>query len=221
MATIRGFIFDLDGVLVDTARYHFQAWQRLAGEIGIKFTEKENEQLKGIGRRESIEKILGWGQKQASEEQIEAWMHQKNLWYLELIETMDEDEVLPGVRSFLERAAQSGLKIALGSASRNAPKILDKVKLTPYFDAIIDGNATTRSKPDPQVFLLGAEALKIAPEKLVVFEDAQAGIEAALAGSFRCIGIGEAKNLKGAEIVLPGLQNTTPSKIINQLNFNN
>ncbi|MGB0176519.1 MAG: beta-phosphoglucomutase [Owenweeksia sp.] len=218
MATIQGFIFDLDGVLVDTARYHFQAWQRLAKQLGIHFTEEENEQLKGISRRESLQKILDWGGKTASDAEIEIWMHQKNDWYLELINNMAADEVLPGVPAFLESTRQSGLKMALGSASRNALTILKKVQLEHYFDAIIDGNKTTRSKPDPQVFLMAANALDTDPGRLVVFEDAQAGIEAANTGGFRSIGIGEKNNLKGAEIVLPGFRNATPARLINQLN---
>ena len=140
MATIQGFIFDLDGVLVDTARYHFQAWQRLAKQLGIHFTEKENEQLKGISRKESLQKILEWGNQTASDAEMELWMRQKNDWYLELINNMDSDEVLPGVAGFLENARNSGLKIALGSASRNARAILQKVQLEHYFHAIIDGN---------------------------------------------------------------------------------
>ncbi|HBF20981.1 MAG: beta-phosphoglucomutase [Owenweeksia sp.] len=218
MATIQGFIFDLDGVLVDTARYHFQAWQRLAKQLGIHFTEKENEQLKGISRKESLQKILEWGNQTASDAEMELWMRQKNDWYLELINNMDSDEVLPGVAGFLENARNSGLKIALGSASRNARAILQKVQLEHYFHAIIDGNKTSRSKPDPQVFLMAAEELGEDPGQLVVFEDAQAGIEAAVAGGFHSVGIGEEENLKGADIVLPGFQDTSPAQLINQLN---
>lgn len=217
MAPIRGFIFDLDGVLVDTARYHFKAWRKLANSLGIDFSETENEQLKGVSRRNSLEKILNWGQKTVSESDFDRLMEQKNNWYLEFIEHMDSEEVLPGAREFLDRTQEAGLKIALGSASKNALLILEKTGLQKYFDVIIDGNSTDRSKPDPQVFLMGAEGLSIAPNEGVVFEDSISGLEAARRGGFHCVGIGNADSLGAEEYLVSGLHEVSPSDIITKL----
>lgn len=219
MAIIKGFIFDLDGVIVDTAKYHFLAWQRLAAELDINFDENDNEQLKGISRKESLEKILDWGKKEISEERKLELMQRKNEWYLEYVETMGNDEALPGAKEFLDRALNLNLKIALGSASKNALIILDKLQITSKFSSIIDGTKTSRSKPDPQVFTLGAKELNLQPEELVVFEDSQAGVEAARNGGFRTVGIGSKKNLGRAELVISGLNEITPAEIINKLNF--
>ncbi len=219
MPSIKGFIFDLDGVLVDTAKYHFKAWQRLAGTLGISFTEKDNEHLKGVGREESLRKILAWGKKVPEDLDLEILMKQKNEWYLEMVDAMDENETLPGVHEFLERAQLLHLKLAVGSASKNAAKILSKINLVDYFEAVIDGTQTTRSKPDPQVFQMGAEALALWPQSVVVFEDSTAGIEAALNGGFRTVGIGNKKVLNKAEMVIKGLHASSPAEVINKLNF--
>lgn len=216
---IKAFIFDLDGVLVDTAKYHFKAWQRLANTLGIDFTEEENEQLKGVSRKESLEKILEWGQKSVPEPEFNRLMAQKNDWYLELMQHMDEKEALEGVRAFLEETKQLQLKIALGSASKNAQSILNKTKLNQFFDVVIDGTKTTKSKPDPQVFLMGAEALKVDPANAVVFEDSIAGIEAANAGGFKTVAIGSQEVLKGADVYVSGLHKKSASALINELNF--
>jgi beta-phosphoglucomutase len=216
---IQAFIFDLDGVLVDTAKYHFKAWQRLAESLGIHFSEEDNEQLKGVSRKESLEKILEWGGKTVSPEEFEALMDKKNQWYLELMQHMDESETLQGVRAFLEEAQTLQLKIALGSASKNAQAILDLTKLTPFFQAVIDGTKTTKSKPHPQVFLMGAEALGVDPQHAVVFEDSIAGLEAARQGGFKCVGIGSKEVLKNADLFVGGLHEKTASHIINELNF--
>ncbi len=216
---IRAFIFDLDGVLVDTAKYHFKAWQRLANTLGIDFTEDENEQLKGVSRKESLEKILEWGGKSLPEAKFNELMAKKNDWYLELMQNMDEDETLEGVRTFLEECQSLQLKIALGSASKNAQAILEKTKLTSFFEAIIDGTKTSKSKPDPQVFLMGAEALDVLPENTVVFEDSIAGVEAAKRGGFKSVGVGSENVLKGADLFVAGLHEKTASSIINELNF--
>lgn len=215
---IKGFIFDLDGVLVDTARFHFKAWKKLANSIDIDFTEEQNEKLKGVGREESLRKILSWGNKEVAQETFEELMHQKNQRYLEMVDAMTKDDILPGVRDFLNEARRLNLKIALGSASKNAPKILNRVEITHFFDAVIDGNHTTKSKPDPQVFVMGAEALKLSPDQLVVFEDSQAGIEAANTGGFKSIGIGTSSNLPEAHKVYSGLENLHPEELINELN---
>lgn len=216
---IKGFIFDLDGVLVDTAQYHFQAWKKLAAELGFELSEKRNEELKGVSRRESLEKILQWGNISLSENDILEHMQRKNEWYLELIKQVKPDDYLPGAKKFLQEARKLKLKIGLGSASKNARPILDNLSFTPYFDALIDGNSITRSKPDPQVFELGAREMDLEPGCIVVFEDAIAGIEAALKGGFKAVGIGSPKVLKKAHLCAPSLAHFTPAEVLNQLNL--
>jgi beta-phosphoglucomutase len=213
-ASIKGLIFDLDGVIVDTAKYHFHAWKRLANSLGIDFTEHDNEQLKGVSRRGSIDKILNWGGLTISEKEIEDLMFKKNQWYLELMGEMDESEILPGVSRILEEAKSSGLKIALGSASKNAPLILDQVNLTSYFEIIIDGNVVTTSKPNPEVFMKGAEGLGLQNEECVVFEDSISGVDAALAGGMRAVGIGHPETLHKAHLNLLGFENVELQKDI-------
>lgn len=147
------FIFDLDGVIVDTAKYHFLAWQRLAAQIGIEFTPEHNEQLKGVSRVRSLELILGLGNVEATQEEKNQWLVQKNTEYLSYIEDMDESEILPGVMQVLDYLKQKGQNIVLGSASKNAKPILEKAKIMHYFDAIVDGNDVSNAKPDPEFFL--------------------------------------------------------------------
>lgn len=208
-ANIQACIFDLDGVIVDTAKYHFTAWRKLANSLGFDFTEAENEQLKGVSRIKSLEIILGIGAVEKTAEEIQALAVKKNEWYLNLIGEMNKSEILPGVETFLNELQSKGIKIALGSASKNAPVILEKVGLTHFFEAIIDGSKTTKGKPHPQVFLMGAEALGVAPKHCLVFEDAPKGVEAALAGNMYCIGIGTKENLGKAHHVMEGFQNVT------------
>ncbi len=195
-------LFDLDGVIVDTAIYHFQAWRRLANELGFDFTEHQNEQLKGISRMESLDLILSWGKKTLHESEKLDWATRKNSWYLDLITHMTSKEILPGVKEFLDELKDEGIKIALGSASKNSKMILNKIELFHYFDAIIDGNNITKGKPDPQVFILGAEATGSLPSECIVFEDAQAGIQAAKAAGMYAIGIGDSKVLSQADLVV-------------------
>lgn len=200
--TFKSALFDLDGVIVDTAIYHFQAWRRLANELGFDFTEHQNEQLKGISRMESLDLILKWGNKTLSESEKLEWASRKNSWYLDLITHMTPKEILPGVKEFLDELKDEGIKIALGSASKNSKMILNKIELFHYFDAIIDGNNITKGKPDPQVFLLGAEATGSLPSECIVFEDAQAGIQAAKDGGMFVVGIGDVKVLSQADLVV-------------------
>lgn len=199
---IRGLLFDLDGVIVDTAKYHFVAWQRMAAELGIHFGHEENEQLKGISRVESLERILGWGGIALSPEEKQRWMDQKNAWYLDCIAQMGPDEILPGVSEFLAEARAQGLLIALGSASKNAVPILERIGLLDAFDAIVDGTVVSASKPNPEVFLGGARRLGLLPEECCVFEDAEAGVEAALAGNMYCIAVGNPDHLGAAHRVI-------------------
>ncbi|MEK6547991.1 MAG: beta-phosphoglucomutase [Bacteroidota bacterium] len=196
-------LFDLDGVLVDTAIYHFQAWKNLGKQFAYELTEEQNEQLKGVSRVESLNKILNWANYSATQEEKNTWLIEKNEEYLRLISNMNPSEILPGVLDFLQQIKSLGYKIALGSASKNAEIILEKTGLMPWFDLIIDGNKVSKSKPDPEVFLKGAEGLGLQPEVCIVFEDAQAGVEAAKAGNMKAIGIGEPETLSLADKIIP------------------
>ncbi len=193
-----GFIFDLDGVIVDTAKYHYLAWKNLAEELGFEFTKEQNELFKGVSRKRCLEILLDIGNVKATKEQFDRWMVEKNEDYLTYIEQMDESEILPDVVRVLTFLKERNIPIALGSASKNARPILEKVKLLSYFDVIVDGNNVTKAKPDPEVFLIAAESLGVPPENCVVFEDAVAGIEAANNAEMLSIGIGSAKILSKA-----------------------
>ncbi|SHJ05864.1 beta-phosphoglucomutase [Aquimarina spongiae] len=197
----KAFIFDLDGVIVDTAKYHFLAWQNLANSLSISFSEEQNEQLKGVSRVRSLEKILEWGNKTISEEEFTRLMAEKNEEYLTYISRMDTSEILPDVPRILNYLISKTQAIALGSASKNARIILDKVELTNKFNTIVDGTDVSKAKPDPEVFLIGAKALDIAPEDCVVFEDSVAGVQAANIANMISIGIGDAKVLHEADYV--------------------
>ncbi|MBD1367045.1 beta-phosphoglucomutase [Mucilaginibacter sp. ZT4R22] len=199
-------IFDLDGVIVDTAVYHYKAWKRLANEMGFDFTEHQNEQLKGVSRMASLELILGWGQVTgATEAEKEEMATRKNLWYTDMINQMTPDEILSGAEEFVQACRDAGIKTAIGSASKNTPIILAKLQLTQLFDAIVDGNSVSKAKPNPEVFLKGAEALGVEPAECVVFEDAVAGVEAALNAGMKAVGIGSPKMLTEADVVVSGL----------------
>lgn len=194
-----GFIFDLDGVIVDTAKYHYLAWRNLAEELGFEFTEDQNELFKGVSRKRCLEILLDIGGVKATQSQFDTWMVEKNIDYLKYIEKMDASEILPDVPKILEYLESHQFPIALGSASKNAGPILEKVKLTSFFDSVVDGNSVTTAKPDPEVFLIAARNLNVKPENCVVFEDAVAGIEAANAAGMVSIGIGDAKILSEAD----------------------
>lgn len=202
---MKGGLFDLDGVIVDTAKYHFLAWKRLAKEVGFDFTEKDNERLKGVSRMRSLEILLEIGGLSLDEAEKLRLASKKNEWYVEYISKMDKSEILPGAREYLEELRLKGVRIALGSASKNAPMILQNLEIYELFDAIIDGNRVSKAKPDPEVFLLGAKELGLEPCDCVVFEDAEAGIEAARRGGMHTVGIGKRENLKDADIVVGGL----------------
>lgn len=210
---IKGFLFDLDGVIVDTAVFHFQAWRRLAQKLGDDFTEEQNEQLKGVSRVDSLKKIIEWTGATVSDEEFQTLMVEKNEWYLELVEGLGPQDALPGALNFLQTAYDQGIKIALGSASKNAPMILEKLGITPLFTAIIDGNNVVNGKPHPEVFLKGAEALGLEPSECVVFEDSIAGVQAAKAGGMSSVGIGDAETLQ-ADIHFTALGDTTPEALV-------
>lgn len=193
------FIFDLDGVIVDTAKFHYLAWQNLAKKLDIHFTEEENEQLKGVSRVRSLEKILEWGKKSISEERFQTLMDEKNEDYLSYVHKMNKDDILPGVMDFLEIVKSNGHPIALGTASKNSSIILKAVGLTTMFEAVIDGNKVTKAKPDPEVFLKAAKFLNTPPKDCIVFEDSISGIKAANTGNMLSIGIGDETVLNEAD----------------------
>jgi len=203
---IKACLFDLDGVIVDTAKYHFIAWKEMAAELGFDFSEQENELLKGVSRMRSLDILLDIGKIAKTETEKKVLAEGKNRRYLEYVSRMSEEEILPGVTRFLDDLRRNGILIALGSASKNAPLILERIKLKEKFDVVVDGNSVSRAKPDPEVFLKGAELLGVKPGECLVFEDAQAGIEAALNGGMCVIGVGSPENLSNADYYIPGFK---------------
>ncbi len=214
---IKACIFDLDGVIVDTAKYHYLAWKELAKGLNFDFTEKDNERLKGVSRMRSLDILLEIGKKDLDEETKLKYAENKNIRYMEYVLKMKIDEVLPGVINFLKELKSKDIKIALGSASKNAMTILNQLKLKDYFEVVIDGTKVSKAKPNPEVFLKGAEALGLTPKECLVFEDAEAGIEAAINGGFKCVGIGSPKNLGNANYVMEGFEKISFEKIIKKI----
>ena len=197
----KAFIFDLDGVIVDTAKYHYLAWQKIANQLGIEFTPEHNEELKGVSRVRSLDIILELGGIHASQEDKNKWLIQKNEDYLSYLVDIDESEILPGVLPVLHYLKDKNQLIALGSASKNARPILEKTGIINLFDAIVDGNDVTNAKPDPEVFLQAAKKLNVTNENSIVFEDSVAGIQAANIANMTSIGIGEATTLHEAKYI--------------------
>lgn len=215
---IKACIFDLDGVIVDTAKYHYLAWKALADKLGFVFTEEHNEGLKGVSRMDSLEILLEIGGiEHLTEEQKQTYAAEKNELYVSYIEKMKPDEILPNVRHFLDELRANNIKIALGSASKNAEMILTKLKLMTAFDVIVDGRHISKAKPDPEVFLKGAQELKEAPENCVVFEDAQAGVRAAKNAGMACVGIGDVQILAQADFIMTDFNGFTFSELQNKL----
>ncbi|GAA0373267.1 beta-phosphoglucomutase [Paenibacillus motobuensis] len=203
--TMRGAIFDMDGVIVDTAKYHYLAWHSLAERLGFEFTEADNERLKGVSRVESLKILLEIGGVETSEAERLRMAKEKNKEYVEYISRLEPSEILPGAKKYLQQLRQQGVKIALGSASKNAAFILDRLGIAELFDAVIDGTKVTKAKPDPEVFLEASAALGLAPTDCVVFEDAAAGVEAGKAAGCSVIGIGSPEVLFAADRVIRGL----------------
>lgn len=210
-------IFDLDGVIVDTAKYHYLAWKRLANSLGFDFTEEDNEHLKGVSRVESLKLILKLGSTDLSTAAFDEALVNKNAWYLEDINKIGAEEILPGVTEFLTDVRAKGIKTALGSASKNAVLILERIGLIDQFDAIVDGNKVANAKPDPEVFLNAAREVGIEPSSCIVFEDAVAGVQAALNANMKCVGIGSSDVLGHAHLVIPNFQNTTIEALITKI----
>jgi beta-phosphoglucomutase len=214
--SINAFLFDLDGVIVDTAIYHYQAWKRLANELGFDISEEFNEGLKGISRMNSLDLILAHGGLMLPDEKKNELATQKNEWYLELVSRMTSNDILPGVPAFFAQVRQVGLKTALGSVSKNAPMILARIGMTDAFDAIIDGNKISKGKPDPEVFTKGAAELGVSAAECVVFEDAVAGVEAGKRAGMFVVGIGTPDVLTKADMVATSLEKLTVEDVLEQ-----
>jgi beta-phosphoglucomutase len=214
---IKAVIFDLDGVIVDTAKYHYQSWYRLAKSLGFELTEDQNHMLKGVSRMESLDIILEIGGVEKSKEEKQELAALKNKWYREYITHLDRSEILPGIEVLLDDLKENNIKIALGSASKNSMTILNGLNLTSYFNVIIDGNKTTTSKPHPEVFLMGAEALELNPNECLVIEDSIKGLEAANTGGFFSIGVGDDKGLSIADAVVSSMDGMTYSALLELL----
>ncbi len=199
---VKACIFDLDGVIVDTAHYHFLAWGRLAKEIGFELTEADNERLKGVSRMRSLDIILELGGKSFPESDKESMAVKKNDWFVDYVSRMSPEEIFPGVKTLIKELRDAGIKIGLASSSKNAKTVVHLLKIENEFDAIVDGTMVTHSKPDPEIFLLAANKLGVKPSECVVFEDAEAGVEAAIAAGMKCVGVGSATQLRLANKVV-------------------
>lgn len=199
---IKAVIFDLDGVIVDTAHYHYLAWKRLAKELGFDLTIEQNELLKGVSRMRSLEIILELGGISLSEAEKERIASKKNGWFVEYVNEMKPTEIFPGVKEMLKSIRSKGIKVALASSSKNAPRVIQLLNIENEFDTVVDGTMIVHSKPDPEIFLLAASKLGIAPSSCVVFEDAEAGVEAALAAGMKCVGVGSPQQLGKANMVV-------------------
>lgn len=213
MTEIKACLFDLDGVIVDTAKYHYLAWKRLANELGFEFTKEDNERLKGVSRMKSLEILLEIGGLSFDENTKEELAAKKNAWYVEYISKMDSSEILPGVLDFLKILRENKIKTALGSVSKNAMLILENIRMLDYLDAVIDGTKITNAKPHPEVFLKGANELGVKPSECVVFEDAKAGIEAAINAGMFSIGVGSPDVLNKANFVINSFEGMTLDKL--------
>jgi beta-phosphoglucomutase len=214
-STIKGFIFDLDGVLTDTAEYHYRGWKRLADEEGIPFTREDNETLRGIPRRESLMLILK--ERAYPEDRILQMMERKNNYYLDFIKEISPRDLLPGARELLEEIDAAGLKSALGSASKNAPDVVKRLGIADLLDAISDGNSVERQKPAPDLFLHAARQLNLNPGECAVVEDAAAGIQAARAGGFHTVGLGPRQRVGEADVIFASLEGVHLNMLLSAL----
>jgi kojibiose phosphorylase len=213
--SIQGCIFDLDGVLTDTAEYHYQGWQRLADELGVPFDRARNEALRGVSRRRSLELLLG--ERRYPEAQMQEMMERKNRYYQALLTQVTPADLLPGVGNVLEAARTAGLKIAIGSASKNAREVVQRLHIMPYIDALADGYSVVRPKPAPDLFVYAAGLLQVTVNACVVFEDAAAGVEAAGVAGMYTVGLGPVERVGQADLVLPDLASVTLSDILQRL----
>ena len=212
---IEGFIFDLDGVITDTAEYHFKSWQKLADEEDLFFNREVNEQLRGVSRMESMDIILDG--KKVSEDLKKEWTDRKNAYYQEYLEEISKDDILDDMEAKIERLKADGFKIAVGSSSRNARKVLKHLQISDLFDTIADGNSVDNAKPAPDLFLHAAKNLGLEPEKCVVLEDAESGVEAALAANMKAVGVGPETRVGKAHLVYANVKDIGFDEIIEKL----
>ena len=212
----KGLVFDLDGVITDTAKFHYIAWKNMAEKLGIIIDEKFNEQLKGISRTESLERILEFGGKADAytEEEKEKLAAQKNTEYVELLEELTPADILPGLLSVLDQAEALGMKSSIASASKNAPHILEKLGIKERFAHIVDSNTLVKGKPDPEIFVRAAEAIGIKPEEAIGFEDAQAGIEGIKGANMFAVGVSVGEPLHGADLIINSLEEIDLAKLV-------
>lgn len=213
MILTKACIFDLDGVIVDTAHYHFLAWKRLADELGIRFTVEDNERLKGVSRMQSMEILLSLGSVALSEHDKETLANKKNTWFVDYVERMMPEEIYPGVKALLEQLRKQGIKTGLASSSKNAKTVIQRLRIESYFDVVVDGTMVVHSKPDPEIFLLAASKLGVNTKDCVVFEDAEAGVEAALAAGMKCVGVGSPVLLGKAQRVIEKTGQFKPAEL--------
>ncbi len=211
---IRGVIFDLDGVIVSTDDYHYLAWKRMADEEGIYFDREINERLRGVSRMESLEIVLERSEKECSQDEKQEMAGRKNGYYRAMLEDVTPDDILPGVTAVLDRLRARGVRMAVATSSRNCPIIMERIGIGDLFDAIVDGNDITNTKPDPEIFLLAAERLGLRPAECLVVEDAAAGIEAALAAGMRAMGVGYASRDERAHLRAPGMESVTVGEML-------
>ncbi len=212
---IKAFIFDLDGVLTDTAEHHFLSWKRLCDEEGLSFNRKINEKLRGVSRKKSLEIILG--DKKVSEDKFAEMLERKNKYYQDSIRNISPGDLFPGAEDILEELKNKGIKLALGSSSKNARPVIEGLGIGKYFDAIADGNSVERAKPAPDLFLFAAERLGVSPGKCVVVEDAEAGIEAALEAEMFVVGIGPPERVGKSHIYFPSVTDIKLEEVLNKL----
>ncbi|KAF1297825.1 beta-phosphoglucomutase [Enterococcus sp. JM4C] len=212
----KGFIFDLDGVITDTAKYHYVAWKQLADELGISIDLKFNEQLKGISRIDSLERILEYGgkSKQYSTAEKEALAEKKNTEYVQLLQDLTPADLLPGVEAFLQAAAAKNVPCGIASASKNGPFILEKLGIKEQFSVIVDPSLLKKGKPDPEIFLRAAKDLGIEPSEAVGFEDAPAGIVAIKAAGMYAVGVQTEEVLEGADQVVSRLDELSVDELL-------
>ena len=213
---IKGLIFDLDGVIADTAHLHYKAWCKIGQQWGFNLSITQNEELKGISRKDSIIKIANWAGRNLSESELEDLANKKNEKYLKFCQNMGTGDILPGVYDFIIACGKEDLKLAVGSASKNAKIILQKLGIDDLFSIIVDGNMVKKSKPDPEVFLKGAEILNLKPNSCVVFEDSQVGIQAAINAGMFSVGVGQ-KHLESCNHMIENFNGLSPEKLISKL----
>ncbi len=211
----KAIIFDLDGVIVDTAKYHFLAWKRLANEIGYELTEADNERLKGVSRIRSLEIILELAGAKKSMEEMEEMAFRKNEWFKDFINDVKPDEIFEGVPELIQQIKSNGKKIALASSSKNAQRVIELLQIADVFDAVVDGNMIEHTKPDPEIFLLAAKKLSLNPADCIVIEDAEAGVEAAIAAGMKCVGVGHPNQLGKANLVIENIKHLKYADLFN------